>query len=35
MLTVFVWYTAEPELGGDLKTDGRSFDNKLHSCIRW
>ena len=29
--------TAEPEVGGggDLRTDGWSFDHKLHSSIRW
>jgi len=27
--------TSEPEVGEDLRTAGRSFENKLHSIIRW
>ena len=35
MLTVLVWYCRTRGGGRDLRTDGRSFDHKLHSCIRW
>jgi hypothetical protein len=35
MLTVFMWYCKTRGGGRDLRTDGRSFDNKLHSSIRW
>jgi hypothetical protein len=35
MLTVFMWYCRTRFGGRDLRTDGRSFDNKRHSSIRW
>jgi len=34
MLTVFMWYCRNRGEGRDLRTEGRSFDHKLHSSIR-
>ena len=30
-----VYVVLQNQRWGDLRTDGRSFDHKLHSCIRW
>jgi len=35
MLAVFMWYCRTRGGGRDLRIDGRSFDHKLHSSIRW
>jgi hypothetical protein len=35
MLTVFMSYFKTRGGGRDMSTAGRSFENKLHSIIRW
>ena len=34
-MLMFMWYCRTRGGGRDLRTDGRSFDHKLHSSIRW
>ena len=35
MLTVFMRYRSTRGGRRDLRTDGRAFDHKVHSSIRW